>query len=714
MAVMIFFLRCVFSFTILSGIFLHAFAQHPSIMLTKKDLPEVIKGIDQYPLLKRSFAEVKKTADEALQNPINVPVPKDGGGGFTHEQHKRNYQYILAAATVYQVTKQKKYADFVKNILLNYASQYESWPLHPKQKSSNPAGKIFWQNLNDCVWQVYVIQGYDIVYDYLSAADRNTIEQHLFVPVVKFLSEDNYETFNRIHNHGTWSVAAVGMTGYVLNKKEWVEKALNGSDKKGKTGFLAQVDQLFSPDGYYTEGPYYQRYALLPFLVFAKAIDQYQPQLKIYERSNGVLKKAIHTALQLTYTNGAFFPVNDALKDKTFESEELVYGVDLAYADIDHATDLLDVAKHQNKVIISDAGLLVAKDIAAGKTKPFVYKNLWLRDGNKGDEGGLGILRSGNNEDQQCVVLKAASQGMGHGHFDRLNFLYYDNGGEIFSDYGSARFLNIETKSGGDYLPENKSWAKQTVAHNTVVVDETSHYKADVDKASLSHPELIYFNDAKNLQVVSAKETNAYPGVSMLRTIAIANIKELEKPLVIDVFKITSDNEHQYDLPYWYQGQITNTPFAIQSNTKKLVPLGNAYGYQHIWLTATGKSENGNASVTILNNRRFYTTTFLSDASTQIKFVTVGANDPNFNLRNEKGFIISTPKAKGHIFISLIESHGSTDPTAETTTGSKGKVQSVKLIKDTDNTTAFQFLADNKLYTITINYNNKQSFIIIK
>ena len=33
-----------------------------------------------------------------------------------------------------------------------------------------------------------------------------------------------------------------------------------------KVGFLANVDEPFSPDGYYTEGPYYQRYAMYPFL----------------------------------------------------------------------------------------------------------------------------------------------------------------------------------------------------------------------------------------------------------------------------------------------------------------------------------------------------------------------------------------------------------------------------------------------------------------
>ena len=38
---------------------------------------------------------------------------------------------------------------------------------------------------------------------------------------------------------------------------------------------------------------------------------------------------------------------------------------------------------------------------------------------------------------------------MGHGHFDRLSFTYYDNNKEIIQDYGAARFLNIEPKNGG-------------------------------------------------------------------------------------------------------------------------------------------------------------------------------------------------------------------------------------------------------------------------
>jgi hypothetical protein len=688
--------------------------QHPNLMLTKNNIAAVRQGVTQYPLLKTSFAAVKQQADKALSKPIDVPVPKDGAGGYTHEQHKQNYQNMVACGLAYQVTGQQKYADYVKNMLLKYAAQYEGWPQHPKKKSNQIPGKIFWQCLNDFVWQVYTIQAYDLVHNAIPVTDRATIEQHLFMPVLRYFTTECKETFDLIHNHGTWCLAAVGMTGYVINQPNYVQMALKGSNKDGKTGFLAQLDQLFSPDGYYTEGPYYQRYAMLPFVIFAKAIQQNQPQLNIFKYHNSILSKAIDASLQSTYTNGAFFPVNDAMKDKTFQSEELVYGVDIAYADINPQADLLDVAKQQGRVMVSDAGLKVAKDIAAGKAKPFQYRPMWLSDGNKGDEGGLGILRSGTNSDQQCVLLKAASQGMGHGHFDRLNLLYYDNGGEVFSDYGSARFINIETKFGGDYLPENKTWAKQTVAHNTLVADESSQYDGELKNAEKYHPELLHFANGATMQVVSAEDDHAYNGIKMQRTSVLLKVAGLEKDLLLDVVRGMSAKDHQYDLPFWYQGHITDQSFKTSVVTNNLKQLGKKDGYQHLWLNNVSNLHNGDDHITILNNLRFYTVHIAADTAMQVKFVTLGANDPNMDLRTEeKAFILSKPKTNNQTFVTVTETHGRTNPTEETTTGATSSVNDLHVVKDDVAQTIFAFKVKQKAYQITINYTNKNNFIQI-
>ena len=205
---------------------------------------------------------------------VPVPVPADGGGGYTHEQHKQNAKTIYEAGMLYELTGDAELKDFAAGILEDYAALYPTIDLHPKRKENHPAGRLFWQGLNESWWLVYVAQGYEAIREDLTDSQREQIENDLIHPMVEFLSEGSPRTFNRIHNHGTWAVAGVGMMGYVLGEPDYVEKALYGLDRSGEGGFIRQIDELFSPDGYYTEGPYYQRYAMMPFILFAQAIER--------------------------------------------------------------------------------------------------------------------------------------------------------------------------------------------------------------------------------------------------------------------------------------------------------------------------------------------------------------------------------------------------------------------------------------------------------
>lgn len=81
----------------------------------------------------------------------------------------------------------------------------------------------------------------------------------------------------------------------------------------------------------------------------------------------------------------------------------------------------------------------MATALAQDRAQPFAFGSVLLRDGAQGDQGALAILRSGG-EDGQTLVMKNTSQGMGHGHFDKLNWLFYDNGQRVVTDYGAARF----------------------------------------------------------------------------------------------------------------------------------------------------------------------------------------------------------------------------------------------------------------------------------
>ena len=671
--------------------------EHPNLILTKNGVQEIRQQLGKVPLFDSSLATIKKEVDAEMLNPISVPIPKDMSGGFTHEQHKKNYLILQKAGVLYQILNDEKYAIYVRDVFIEYAKIYPNLPLHP-QTRSYARGKLFWQALNDANWLVYMSQAYDCIYEFLSKKERKFLEKDLFKPAAEFLSVGSPQFFNRIHNHSTWGNVGVGMIGLVMKDKTYIDYALNGlkSDgiaedardndgglikKKGqKPGFFGNLDEPFSPDGYYTEGPYYQRYAMYPFLIFAQALQNDKPETKIFEYKNGVLLKSVKALLNLTNSAGEFFPLNDGQKGMSYHSSELVAAVDIAYYYDKQDPTLLSVAKSQGQVALDPTGLKVAIAIRDGLEKPFVKKSLLLKDGADGKQGSIGIIRSNKGVNEFTLVMKNTSQGLSHGHYDKLSFSYYNNDNEIVQDYGLARFVNIEQKKGGSYLNENKTWAKQTIAHNTLVQDETSHFNGDFETGSKFFSELFLYDDSnQEIQIVSAKETNAYPKTQLQRTMVVLNLSNFEKPLLIDIFDVKSNEVHQYDLPYYYFGQFLSTNFKYE--TPKIVePLGSKNGYQHLWKEGFALVKDKNTKFTWMNNNQFYSLTSLTSSNDQIILARIGANDPEFNLRRDPAFIIRKKDTQNTTFVTALETHGSYDYVSESAKNSYSNIDQLEIV----------------------------------
>jgi len=696
---------------------------HPKLILTQKGVAEIRAQLDQLPMLQSSVQKAVSLVEEEMAKGIDVPVPKDMAGGYTHNRHKKNFLVLQKAGVLFQITQDEKYAVFVRDMLMEYAKLYPTLGLHPANRSYAP-GKIFWQNLNDANWLVYTSQAYDCVYDWLSSKERKKLEKDLFRPFADHLSVDSPQFYNRVHNHSTWGNAAVGMIGLVMNDKELIDRAFYGlksdnikADQKdndgglikmqgdGKAGFFAQLDHLFSPDGYYTEGPYYQRYAMYPFIMFAEAIENCKPEVKIFEYRDGLLLKAVQTLLNLTDVNGLFFPINDAQKGMSYLSRELVSSVNIVYHFGGEDSGLLSVAEKQGQVMLDDTGLSVAKAIKEGKKTNYKKRSANYKDGASGTEGALGILRAGEGDNEICLVMKNTSQGMGHGHFDKLSFSLYDNMGEVLPDYGCARYVNIEQKFGGGYLHENNTWAKQTVAHNTLVVNGTSHFGGSTDIGNEFHSEPYFFDASQDkIQIISAKENNAYPGIEMHRTLALITDDRFEKPLTLDVFRATSDTEKQYELPYNFVGQLLSTNYEYEM-PKVLSPMGDSDGYQHLRLEAEGQAKGNNAKLTWFENNHFYSITSYVSPDDKLQLVRSGANDPNFNLRREPAFIIKKNKQKDAIFVSVVEAHGKYNRVTEFADNAFSSISKVDVLMNTNEYTAisFQDIKDNKWMLILVN-----------
>jgi len=404
------------------------------------------------------------------------------------------------------------------------------------------------------------------------------------------------------------------------------------------------------------------------------------------------------SGLQLTNLDGAFYPVNDALKEKDYTSNELITAVDVAWDVYGKDDGLMVVAKKQNRVLLNKGGISIAATIAGAKNIPayYPYKAVEYVDGVKGDEGGISVLRNGKAKDLTSLIYKYSSHGLSHGHFDKLNINLYDKGNEVLTDYGAVRFISVEQKFGGRYLPENKTYAAQTIAHNTLVLDEESHFNGKETESGKHHSEKLFSSlDNPNVQVVAAQEKNAYKDVQLERTVYLLQLPGGKK-IIVDLFNAIASKQTQFDLPFQYSGQLINTSFKYQPAIKTQETLGKKSGYQFLWKEAEASVKDTIAQFTFLNNRTYYTISSLVEDSASVFFTRIGANDPNFNLRREPAYIIRK-KGQKQVFLNVIEIHGSYDPIVEYSANTYPSVENIRLLENDDYTVAEITISGKKL-----------------
>ena len=84
---------------------------HPNLILTKVGVEKIKAQLGKAPLFDASLANVKAEVDAEILNGIEVPIPKDFSGGYTHERHKKNFLILQKAGVLYQILDDKTYAN---------------------------------------------------------------------------------------------------------------------------------------------------------------------------------------------------------------------------------------------------------------------------------------------------------------------------------------------------------------------------------------------------------------------------------------------------------------------------------------------------------------------------------------------------------------------------------------------------------------------------
>ncbi|EIK0770401.1 MULTISPECIES: heparinase II/III domain-containing protein [Vibrio] len=656
------------------------------ILLTEAEVELLRKEVGKPSLMGKSIEANRKELEAFMRLPLDVPGHGEAGG-YEHNRHKQNYTYMNLAGRLFLITQEEKYAQFVKDLLAIYAEKYLTFDFHV-QKNTNPTGRLFHQILNEHCWLMFTSLAYSCVASVMTEEERTAVVKRIFEPMLDMFTVKYAHDFDRIHNHGIWAVAAVGICGLAIGKPEYLEMSVYGQDRDDTGGFLAQISQLFAPSGYYMEGPYYHRYAIRPTCVFAEVVHRHMPEVDIYSYKDKVIGNTVQAMLATAYPNGEFPALNDASRTMSITDMGVQVAVSVYSKHYGMDDNILGMAKIQNAVWMHPCGLELSqaydKAIADREIGMPFWPSVELNEGPTGNNGAQGFIRMQDKTgDVSQLVMNYGQHGMGHGNFDTLGITFFNRGQEVLREYGFCRWVNVEPKFGGRYLDENKSYARQTIAHNAVTIDEQCQNGFDVDRADSVHGLPHFFKvEGTEINGMSAFANDHYPNTDMQRSVFMLNLDELEAPLLLDLYRIEGEGEHQYDYSHQYDGQIVRTNFDYQS-FGELNTLGDDFGYQHLWKVASGTVQD-TALVSWLQNNTYYTWLGTSSSAKQngdneVIFTRTGANDPSFNLRSEPAFILRS-KGESTLFASVLETHGYFNEEFEQSVNARGQVKDIRVV----------------------------------
>ena len=526
--------------------------EHPCLTIARSQIAAIKARVEQFEWASAAYDGLKKSADAWLEREIVFP---DRGGQWSHwytcekcgsrlktvspTEHKcpncgavysgwpyddvivgREHGRLARAAhdlgLMYALTEDEGYADRSREILLGYAERYLSYPLHNNRGDAKAGGRVMSQQLSEATWLIRIVQGFDCVYDTLSGEEREKIADDLLLPAAELVRAAR----RSIHNIPCWENAAFGLVGLTLGNEELAADAING-----RLGFRGQVAEGISDEGVWYEGSwgyhYYTMSALEPLAVAAEqcGIDLYRER---YSRM-------FLAPVQMMAPNGQMPAFNDSGRTSALGSGRArLYENAYAHWPL---PEIAMVIASSNRANLS--ALLYGADAV-----PTSDTQLTSRDF---PDAGIVIFRTTPQERVEGAIpgvpsnylaLDYGPHGSGHGHPDKLGFVFYAMGRLVAPDAGSIAYGN----------PAHRGWYKQTLSHSTVVADGASQQPCT--------GKLHFAAFDENAAFACASADDAYPGVHLLRAIALLGNR------VLDVTVACSEDEHQYDWAYHSRGEF--------------------------------------------------------------------------------------------------------------------------------------------------------------
>lgn len=457
-------------------------------------------------------------------------------------------QAAMDCALAWRLTGRAAYARSAIQVLVEHARYYRD------RVAGRAPRRWMAQSLDEAVLILDAAKAFDLVRDPrsgLSPDDAKLVVQDFLVPTARFLVGEP----RNIHNIDCWYNAAILAIAAIADDRTLLEQAIGGTPDS-RFGIRDQLREGVSAEGFWKEGSIgYHFYALRAL------VETLRPALGLgfeLESERRTILSMFRAPLAMADGRG-FIPPNNDSPPRTLDAYRSLY--ESGAGMFPEAEDLAGflARSYGDRWRTSREALLFGPERLPADASDTVLASRSF------PESGFAVLRahppSFGKDAEIFVMLDFGPHGGYHGHFDKLSLVVHGLGRTVAPDLGTA----------GYSVPLTKSWYRQTLSHNTLVIDRQSQRPAT--------GRLLDFRGTGPVQHAIASAGEAYPGVAWNRGVFLAEEGYL---VVIDRLQSVEPEparERVFDW-VWHAYGTLSLPFPPLRPVEDRSVFGSGDGYE--------------------------------------------------------------------------------------------------------------------------------------
>ena len=420
--------------------------------------------------------------------------------GKIHNDLAMNSFYLGLA---YKLTNNDKYANKCKSIIENYIKWYPKYKIHSiNKKHDYIAARTHSQNFEEARWLIYMILGFNMINEqtYISKNISKQFEEKIIRPSIQLLDSSGAP------NQKAWNISAKTIAGFMLQDPIIIKNSIYD-----KNGFKSLINNNTTTNGSWKEDSWaYYFYAIEPILYITES--SYRNSINLY---NEKLNKLLLSPLSHIKPNGKLPSFGDTRNE--IDPSYYSYIFRLASKRFKHTKINFNEQLKHNTLL----SLLWTYDVNNVSNIKKTHSTNNTKDLNKTD---IAVLKT-NGKNEKYIALKLNSL-YAHSHYDNLSIIYSMGKYDYLIDPGT---INYGHKLSNEFY-------KQSIAHNTIAIDEKSHTKS---KTNLS----TYIN-TPNVGIVQAFSNKSYENNLLSRSIILTD------KYFIDIFSTHNLNGNNLQIDY--------------------------------------------------------------------------------------------------------------------------------------------------------------------